>query len=131
MSDNIMMKLGTFTFSVNTATYQNMTRTTGWRWQSQERIGREPAYQFGGPGADSITLSGTIYPHYKGGLGQLDGMRAEAGQGQPLILMTGTGKNAGKWVIQQVDETQTAFMNAGIAQKLEFSMQLTRYGEDI
>ena len=33
---------------------------------------RKPGQQFVGPGADQITLSGEILPHWKGGYGQLE-----------------------------------------------------------
>lgn len=125
-----MFKVGDYQFSVSTAALQNIKRSSAWRWQSQERLGVRPAQQYLGPGAESLSLSGVIYPHYKGGVGQLDRMRAEAGQGKPLILVNGLGEIQGQWVITQVEETQTVFTAGGIPRKVEFSMQLSRYGED-
>jgi phage protein U len=58
----IMMQLGAFKFSLNTAAYQSLSHSTGYRWQGQERFGQLPAQQYTGPGEDSVTLSGDIYP---------------------------------------------------------------------
>lgn len=125
-----MMALGDYRFSVDTAAYQSWQRSIAYRWPQQERIGREPASQFVGPGTDSITLEGTIYPAYKGGLGQLDAMRDMAGAGKPLLLVNGLGRIHHKWCITQIDEGQSTFMQAGIARKVTFTMTLQKYGED-
>lgn len=127
---NVMMKLGAFTFSVNTAAYDEFSRTSAFRWQGQERYGQFPAQQYTGPGEDTITLSGDIYPNYAGGLGQLNAMRFEAGKGMPLFLVDGRGFIWGKWVIKSVHESQTTFFADGVPRKQSFSLELTRYGND-
>ena len=53
------MRLGQFTFSVDTAAYQELSRTSEYRWASQDRIGQMPALQAVGPGSESINLDGT------------------------------------------------------------------------
>ncbi len=125
-----MMALGDYYFSIDTASYQTWQRSTAYRWPQQERIGREPASQFIGPGTDTIILDGTIYPHYKGGIGQLDAMREMAGTGAPLLLVDGLGRVHRKWCITQIDEGQSVFLPGGIPRKVTFSLQLQRYGED-
>ncbi|MES9873170.1 MAG: phage tail protein [Candidatus Sedimenticola sp. 6PFRAG7] len=130
MSSSYMMKLGEYSFSLNTAAYQSLTRSCEYRWRAQDRTGRSPAQQYLGPGAETISLEGDIYPHFKGGLGQLESMRSEAGKGVPMILVDGTGRIWQQWVIKQVEETQRLLFNDGTPSKIEFRMQLTRYGED-
>lgn len=126
----IMMGLGAFRFSVNTAAYQQLERTDEYRWQSQERIGRAPAMQFLGPGHTTIRLSGTIYPQFKGGIRQIDAMRAQAGIGAPHFLASAVGRIFGQFVIMSVEEVQTIFLPNGAPRKLEFSLELKSYGED-
>lgn len=127
---NIMMRLGAFNFSINTAAYQAFSRSTTYRWQAVERYGKLPAQQYTGPGEDTITLSGDIYPDYAGGLHQIDDMRAEAGKGQPLILVDGNGYVWKKWCIQSIEENKDTFLSNGVARKMSFTLKMTQYGED-
>ncbi len=127
----VMMQLGSFQFGINTAAYESLSRTDEWRWPEQERYGQEAALQYTGPGAASVTLDGVIYPEWKGGLGQLDAMRREAGKGQPLVLVDGLGRALGMWVIESVGETQGTFAAGGVARRIEFSLQLKRYSSQV
>lgn len=126
----VMMALGAFRFGVNRANYQEFTRSASWRWEAQDRVGRRPALQFLGPGSDEITLQGTIYPHFKGGLRQVEMMRLVANQGVPLILVDGLGWVWERWVITSVEETKTLFLADGAPRKIEFTMGLLAYGKD-
>lgn len=123
-----MMKLGGFTFSVDTAAYQSLDRNTRYRWTAQERTGKEPALQYVGPGAETITLPGVVYPAHAGGLTQLDDMRAMAGEGTPLLLVDGTGTIHGYWCILSVRERQGAFLPGGVSQRMDFTLELQFYG---
>lgn len=117
-----------YRFSLDTAAYQGRSRTTTYRWAKQERLTREPALQFVGPGDDTLKLSGVIYPHYKGGLGQVDSMRQEAGKGKPFILIEGTGTVFGKFVIESISEDQEHFMANGTPKKISFTLDLRKFG---
>jgi phage protein U len=126
----VMMALGAFRFGVNRANYQTFTRSASWRWEAQDRLGRNPALQFLGPGTDEISLQGVIYPHFKGGLRQVELMRFVANAGQPLILVDGLGWVWDRWVITSVEETKTLFLADGAPRKIEFSVGLKAYGSD-
>ena len=123
-----MMALGLYRFSLSSAAYQELRRSNAYRWQTQERLQRLPAQQFVGLGSETLDLKGIIYPHYQGGTKQLDVMRAQAGQGVPLLLVDGLGFIWGQWIILQVDETQTVMLTNGQPRKLEFQLRLARYG---
>jgi len=125
-----MMALGEFRFGIETAAYQTLQRSVEYRWASQPRVGRRPARQFTGIGDESISLDGVIYPHFKGGLGQLDALRELAGKGRPLVLTSGTGEIWGKFCIERVQETGTLFFADGTARRQEFRLQLAHHGED-
>lgn len=126
----VMMSLGQYKFSLSTAAYKELKRTTPHRWTEQNRIGQRPALQYVGPGKETIELSGDIYTLYKGGIGQLDTMRKDAGAGKPMMLVDGLGNIWGKWCIEEVQETQTIFLPGGIPKKQSFSLRLSHYGED-
>ena len=130
MPANIMLALGDYRFSIEAAAYQELVRATEYRWAASARIGRRPARQFVGIGEDTIELRGTVYPHYRGGLGQLAALRAEAGRGVPLPLVSGAGEVMGDWVIERVEETQQEFWADGSPRRQEFRLELAAYGED-
>lgn len=129
-SSRIMWMLGPFMFSRDTAAPAKLQRVTEFSWPSQARMGRDPALQYTGPGADTIDLDGVIYPHYKGGLSQMQAMRELAGLGEPQLLVDGRGMVYGKWSILRVEETGSVFFDNGTPRKIEFKLSLQRYGED-
>ncbi|WP_018694503.1 phage tail protein [Algicola sagamiensis] len=125
MSDkSVMMTLGQFEFSIATAAYKSLKRTTEYRWAEQARLSTHPMVQYVGPGKDEIQLEGVIYPHYWGGLKQIDTMRQQANQGTGLLLTDGLGTVHGKWVITKIEEKQGEFLRQGQARKIEFSLTL-------
>ncbi|SHO57786.1 phage tail protein [Vibrio quintilis] len=129
----VMMKLGDFSFSVETAAYQSMKRDFSFEWK-METVGKIPGLQFVTEGAYKRSLSGVIYPEYKGGFSQIDSMAALARTGRPLRLLMGSteskqaGINLGFWCITSISETATIFHRNGRPRKLEFSMGLVYYG---
>lgn len=126
-----MMKLGDYTFSIDTAAYQKTKRDSKYNWAEQARIGTTPALQFSGTGADTLSLPGIIYPTFRGGLKQVDTMRAMAGRAKPLLLVDGLGNVRGYWCITGVREKTSDFLPAGIPQKIEFTLDLKYFGESL
>lgn len=127
----VMMMLGAYPFMLETAAYQQLKRISTYRWKQQDRIGRKPAQQFLGAGADRITLQGEILPHWKGGYDQLNLMRAQAARGEPLVLLEGYGGFVlGDWVILRIEETKGELMADGSPRVISFSMTLKEYGDD-
>ena len=132
-NDHVMLQLGGtdgFQFSIATAAYQNLRRVSEYRWPAQERLCREPARQFVGPGSDTVELDGTILPHFRGGLRQTERLRELAAQGEPLELVDGLGFLHGTWVITSVEERRSVFFRDGAPRRIEFQLNLAYYGED-
>lgn len=127
---DVMMGLGEFRFSIDTAAYQSLRRSNEWRWASQPRIGRRPALQAVGVGAHTITLSGFILPHWRGGLKRLDEMRVMGDKMEPLALTDGNGLVWGEFVITRLSETQSSLNERGQPRKQEFQLTLKQYGSD-
>lgn len=123
----VMLQWGGFQFSIATAAYQTLTRSSEYRWARVARIGTNDALQFTGYGPDTVELSGMIYPHFKGGLGQLDRMRQQAAFAFPRALVSGYGKFLGIYVAEQVTEGQTVFAPGGIPHRQDFTIRLARY----
>ncbi|MBU2709296.1 phage tail protein [Zooshikella marina] len=118
-----------FRFSRNTAAYQSSQQTHHYRWSQQERISNTPTHQYIGPGQQSLTLKGVIYPYYLGGLEQVEQLRNEAGRGKPFLLVEGTGSVLGHFVIESIESEQTYFLEDGRPQKITFQLSLSRYGD--
>ncbi|WP_417243391.1 phage tail protein [Celeribacter sp.] len=127
----VMMALGSFRFGVSKPEHKKLSRSTVYRWKAMERIGRAPALQFLGEGGDEITLEGTIYPQFKGGLKQVDGMRSMAGTGVPMMLVDGGGAVWKRWCITSVDDTKTYLFADGTPRRIDFSIHLAAYGGDV
>ncbi|WBX38986.1 phage tail protein [Acinetobacter schindleri] len=121
----MMMIFGMFVFSIPTATYQSLQRSTNWRHASNSRYGAAPAYQYTGPGEDTITLDGSIVPEFGSQL-SLTALRLMGNTGKSFPLIAGNGKIYGMWKLDSVDETQTYFFNNGKPRKVEFSLKLSK-----
>lgn len=130
------MQIGDYPFSIPTAAYQSLRLVADYRWAQQDRLSTRPAQQWIGPGADEITLPGTIHPWdatlYPEGDGwrQVALMRDSAAQGLPLLLVSGLGEVWGRWVITRVEETRSGRTWRGLASEIRFSMTLRTFGED-
>lgn len=122
-----MMILGGYAFGLNTAAFQELNRTTEWRWPSQDVFESRPVLQFTGWGKDTIQLPGIIFPEYWGGTEQLEILRALAGQADPLILIDGRGNIIGEFVITALQERQSVFAPGGAPRRQEFTLTLERY----
>ena len=125
-----LMTLGTYVFGVPAATYDELRRTAGYRWEAQDRLGRPPARQWLGPGRETIALRGTIHPVRRRAEEDLDALRELARSGEPQRLMLGTGEILGLWVIERISETGSLFHPGGVPRKVEFALELAYYGED-
>ena len=118
-------------FNLDTAAFEELSRTTDFRWASQERLTRRPAQQAIGMGEERIKLKGSIYPGFKGGLKQLDTLRSIGAQLQPLGLTTGYGAVLGNWCLKSIEEEQSALLQGGMPRKQGFTLEFVRYGDDL
>jgi phage protein U len=125
----MLLALGSYRFSVNTAAFQQLSKSNDYRWAQQERLAVDPALQYIGPGIQTMDVQGVIFPHYKGGLNQVNDMRTEASLGKPLLLTDGQGNIHGSWVIERIEETQSIFFSNGTPRKIEFRVSLKKYDD--
>jgi uncharacterized protein len=127
----VMLALGAFRFGVSQSGYQSLSRTAAYRWEKLDRLGRAPALQYLGPDAQEITLEGVIYPHFKGGLRQIEFMRLLAGTGMSQMLVDGLGFVWDRWCVTSIEERKSVFMADGAPRKIEFTITLQAYGADL
>lgn len=127
----MLMVLGLFVFERRTLPHQSMQYSKDYRWASNDRIGRPPAYQFLGEGETSRTLSGVLYPEITGGNLSLKAIELMANEGRAWPLIDGTGMIHGMYVIEKVTHTHTELYSDGAARKIEFSLSLKRVDESL
>lgn len=125
-----MMALGLFVFALGTVPYQQLQRQRQWRHPSNSRISRRPARQFVGPGDDTVTLSGTLYPEITGGKVSMALLATMADTGKAWPLIEGSGTVYGLYVIEELSETGNVFFADGSARKIDFSITLKRIDDD-
>lgn len=127
----MMMILGLFVFSLPTLAYQELQRQTDWKHPSTSRVGTRDAHQYTGKGDDTITLSGWIAPELTGSLYALDALRAMADTGQSWILIQGTGRIYGSFVITSMSEGKTHLASNGDPGRVEFAITLKRTDDTV
>ena len=118
-------------FNLDTAAFDQLRRQTRFRWAGQERLSRESAQQAVSLGEETISIRGAIFPGFKGGLGQLQALRSIGRQLLPLSLTTGYGEVLGTWCLTSIEEEQSVLLAGGIPRKQGFSLEFSRYGEDL
>jgi phage protein U len=124
-----ILMLGGFKFSLNTAVFSEMKRSTAYRWPDIERFGQLAALQYTGPGDDTITLPGIIYPDFRGGDRQLDDLRTLASSGQPQQLIASSGGVLGQWVVTSIEEGQSFYKPDGSFRRQEFTVSLRKFSD--
>lgn len=127
---DVMMALGSYRFSINTAALQSISETHSWRWADHNVAGSKPKSQYIGPDLSTIRLPGTIYPHFRGGLEQTDKMKAEADKGEPLRMVDGLGKDWGLWTVRQLQVDKSQLWTKGVARKIEFTLEIKEYSQE-
>ena len=125
-----LFQLGSFQFDLPNGVPQTIERTADYRWETQDRLLRDPAAQFIGPGSQEITLDGQLFPGFSGRQSTMETLRELAQQGQPQMLTDGLGRVYGKWAIKQIRESLSTFAPGGGARQIGFSISLVRYVED-
>lgn len=122
----MMMALGLFVFSLDTAPYSEFQRQVGYRHPGNNRVGRRPSHQFTGPDDETITLSGRLLPELSGGEWTLAVLEIMADTGDSYTLIEGTGRYYGQFVIDSLDTKRTHFFQDGAARACDFTIKLTR-----
>lgn len=132
----ILAALGDARFEVSNVNYHELERVFNYRWQPQERLGRRTAQQFMGPGEETLSLRGTIYPkmpQFAGSLGKLENMRSKAATGAAFnfaAVFGGKGRNFGRFCVRAIRDQQSYFDPDGTPRKVEFDIELVAYGGD-
>lgn len=121
-----LLSLGLFVFSMETLPFAELQRRMDWRHGKADRHGLRPASQYLGPGADVVTINGTLVPELAGDYSSLNRLREMAESGDAWPLVDGAGTQLGIFQIMAVDERQSAHVPGGLARKIDFAIDLDR-----
>lgn len=135
-----------------TPSFDSFSRDTNYTWPAQQRVQRDPAQQFTGPGEDNVSIEGILYPHLFGGQTTLERLRQIGRTGAPYPLIryqTNTGFTVagpspdgtyiaaafvlagGKpFVLKRVQHKETFINSQGKVDRIEFTLELSAYGDD-
>ncbi|MFZ6772295.1 phage tail protein [Undibacterium sp. SXout7W] len=122
----MMMSLGQFVFSLSTVAYQDFQRQSEWKHPNTSRVGERDAHQYIGPGDDTITLSGWMAPAFAGDPASFNDLREMADAGDAYVLVEGTGRIYGQFVVTHLTEGKSIFLEDGLPLRIEFSLSLKR-----
>ncbi|HGJ0796400.1 TPA: phage tail protein [Salmonella enterica subsp. enterica serovar Give] len=95
----VMMMLGNFAFSIDTAAYHQLTREASWRWSEQERIGKQDLLQYTGKPGRTVRLEGQSHAFFRKGVEGVNDLFDLADQAKPQQLVSGEGDVLGWWVV--------------------------------
>jgi phage protein U len=127
----MMLALGLFIFSMHTVAYQEFQRSMQWRHPGNSRVGARPAYQYIGPGEETISLSGWIATELAGSPLSLTVLEQMANTGKAYTLIGGMGVVHGVFVIEQMTENKTIFFSNGAPRRIDFSISLKRIDDSL
>jgi phage protein U len=124
----------------DTPGFETLQRDAQYTWVSNDRLSRNPAMQFTGPGEENIVIEGRMYPYHFGGLSTVNRLRQAGKSGKPYLLMRFyplsepkgyAGEALGNFVIKRVRTVESKIGTINIAHKIDFTLELTRYGDDV
>lgn len=151
---SVLMAIGDILFyrpfpGDETPSFETVARDMAATVPAQSRLGRDNAIQFTGPGEETITVHGRIFPYIFGGLDTLDQLRDALRAGQPMSIVqfspnmnlggdpispsgaTYTGNYVGEYMIRSLKKGSSLFTSDGIPNKVDFTLELVLYGDDL
>ncbi|MBH2533998.1 phage tail protein [Serratia marcescens] len=130
-SASIMMMLGTFEFSIDTTTYNQLTREARWRWSEQELIGKQDLLQYTGKSARTVKMDGEAHSLFRNGVASIDALYDLADKAEPQQLVSSAGDVLGWWVITDFTDTTPAFLPGGAPRKKTYSITIKHYADEL
>jgi phage protein U len=121
------MALGSFVFRALGFSFEGQGRELSTPWAEIDVCGTFDALQWMGPQSDSFAITGAIFDEAFGGQASLDGIRAAAQAGRPLMLVTRAGRVHGLHVVFGVSEDRSVISGSGQARINSYQIELRRY----
>lgn len=121
------MALGPYAFRGLGFGFEEQSREIDTPWAELNVVGRMDALHWTGPKSESFGISGVIFEEAFGGQASLDGIRAAATTGLPLMLVTGAGRVHGLHVVFGIHEDRSHIRSDGMARMNAYEIRLRKY----
>lgn len=121
------MILGSYAFRGLGFSFKGQGRELETPWAELEVASRMDALQWTGPKSDAFSIRGAIFDEAFGGQASLDGIRAAAIAGRPLMLVTRAGRVHGLHVVFGVSEDREYINAGGQARMNSYEIKLRKY----
>jgi phage protein U len=128
----VMMMLGDFAFSIDTAAYNQLAREAAWNWSEQARMGKQSLLQYTGKHGRIVRVEGESHVFFgKSGTGAVDTLYDIADRAEPLLLVSGEGDVLGWWVVIRFSDSTDRFLPGGGHRNKKWSLELKHYADDL
>ena len=117
---------GWYTFEVFSTPIASGQKTGQQRTARSDPALGEPHYQMLGPGAETITLSGTVAPGVNGETAELEQLNVLRRAGNNYPLINGSGDVLGRYFIDSVTLNETDYWPNGEPKEMNFTVAFTR-----
>jgi phage protein U len=114
----MMMVFGMFVFTLRTVPYQQLRHSQEWRHVKNDRVNQSAAWQYIGPGDDTITLDGVLYPEITGGRWSLSALETIGFAGRPWPLIEGDGQIYGMYVMTRLERGKRSLIATATPKRL-------------
>ncbi|WP_223306982.1 phage tail protein [Citrobacter sp. S-77] len=128
----VMMMLGDFAFSVDTAAYNQLAREAAWKWSEQGRIGQQSLLQYTGKNGRTVRVEGESHAFFgKSGTEAVDTLYDIADRAEPLLLVSGEGDVLGWWVVERFSDSTDRFLPGGGHRNKKWTLEMKHYADDL
>ncbi|MEZ2600753.1 phage tail protein [Kluyvera intermedia] len=143
-----LLMWGDFIFQLSTLAYSKLTLSDSWNWVSQSRIGKPDLLQYTGKKRPTLKFDSELYVAMinpslltmaltKYGLindvsdDPVEQLRLQADSKTPLMLVAGTGKVMGFWVMSELSQVMDEFRPNSQPKHQNINFTLQYYGETL
>lgn len=127
----VVYRWGTIEFSVPEGTITDLDRQTRYRIDRPDPIEGLGVPKMRGPSSDDMTFRGVIFPGISGTLRSVQRVRDAADKGESNILTDGEGEVYGNWLVESVNERQSALQAGGKPRRIEYEIAFVRDPEGL
>lgn len=112
------------------ASMDRIRRVAEYRHPAVERVGMRPLRQWLGPGVETVTLEGVMFPALRGGPADIEALRTAAAVGEARHLVDGRGAVLGRWAALRVEESWASLHVDGRPRRIEYALELAHVADD-
>lgn len=148
----VMMSIGDILFyrpfpGTDTPAFETLSRDMVATLPAQNRLGRDDAIQFTGPGEETISLHGRLFPYQFGGIDTMEALRNALRAGKPMLIIqyspgfvqdlsltsgiAYSGTKVGNYFIRALRKNNFIYTGDGVPMKIDFTLELVLYGDDL